>query len=99
MQLYIVVYLLYFICAIHIFFSALQAKFRGSLSLKHEATKKAYGLMDRAASELCTAVKEDFPNAAQVFSCDTIIMKMGEKNVYMCVLHLRERGGEEGRTS
>lgn len=44
----------------------LQANFRGSLSLEHEATRKAYDLLDRAASDLCSAVKEDFPNAAQV---------------------------------
>lgn len=43
-----------------------QVEFRGSLSLEHEATKKAYGLLHRTASELCAAVKEDFPNAAQV---------------------------------
>ncbi|CBJ26088.1 MutS protein homolog 1A [Ectocarpus siliculosus] len=48
----------------------LQVEFRGSLSLEHEATKKAYGLLHRTASELCTAVKEDFPNAAQDLTFD-----------------------------
>lgn len=43
-----------------------QAGFRGSLSLQHEPTKRVYDLLRQAASELCTAVKEDFPNAAQV---------------------------------
>lgn len=55
------------ITVIFFLFFLSQANFRGSLSLEHKATKKAYDLLDRAASELCTAVKEDFPNAAQVF--------------------------------
>ncbi|CAM9612949.1 unnamed protein product, partial [Scytosiphon promiscuus] len=43
-----------------------QTKFRRSLSLEHEPTKRAYAALHRAASELCEAIKEDFPNAAQV---------------------------------
>lgn len=43
-----------------------QANFRGSLSLEHEGTRKAYKVLHEAASELCAAVKDDFPNAAQV---------------------------------
>lgn len=43
-----------------------QANFRGSLSLEHEATQIAYDELNQAASDLCTAIKEDLPNAAQV---------------------------------